>query len=158
MSDAELDGTPSEPSAATPKVDVAGGPKRRGKVRKRHTVGKVLLASLVVLGLVTGLGVVFLFRHLNGNLNVVDVTDQLTDRPTKVAVAGPQEPLNVLVMGSDTRDGAGNNIDGLTGGGERSDTTILLHVSADRKRAYGISVPRDLLIDRPDCKSKDGDT
>ena len=40
MPDAELDGTPSEPSAATPT-----GPKRRGKVRKRHTVGKVLLAT-----------------------------------------------------------------------------------------------------------------
>jgi len=158
MSDAELDGTPSEPSAATPRVDVAGGPKRRAKVRKRHTVGKVLLASVLVLGLVTGLGVAFIYRHLNGNLNVVDVTDQLTDRPTKVAVAGPQEPLNVLVMGSDTRDGAGNNIDGLTGGGERSDTTILLHLSADRKRAYGISIPRDLLVDRPDCTSKSGDT
>ena len=61
-------------------------------------------------------------------------------------------------MGSDSRDGAGNNIDGLTGGGERSDTTILLHVSADRKRAYGISIPRDLLVDRPECKSEDGDT
>ena len=54
-------------------------------------------------------------------------------------------------MGSDTRDGEGNNIDNLTGGGERSDTTILLHLSADRKRAYGISIPRDSLVDRPDC-------
>src|SRR4051812_11191616 len=143
MSDAELDGTPSEPSAATPKVDVAGGPKRRGKVRKRHTVGKVLLASVLVLGLATGLGVAFVYRHLNGNLNVVDVTDQLTDRPTKVAVAGPQEPLNVLVMGSDTRDGAGNKIDGLTGGGERSDTTIPPHPSAEPQRAHRSSGPPD---------------
>jgi len=66
--------------------------------------------------------------------------------------------LNVLVMGSDTREGAGNNIDGLTGGGERSDTTILLHLSADRKRAYGISIPRDLLVDRPECKTESGTT
>jgi LCP family protein required for cell wall assembly len=153
MSDAELDGTPSEPSAATP-----AGPKRRGKVRKRHTVGKVLLASVVVLGLTTGLGVAFLYRHLNGNLEVLDPSDQLSNRPDKVVVEGPREPINVLVMGSDTRDGAGNNIDGLTGGGERSDTTILLHVSADRKRAYGISVPRDLLVDRPECKKENGDT
>jgi LCP family protein required for cell wall assembly len=158
MPDAELDGTPSEPSAATANAEVAGGPKRRGKVRKRHTVGKVLLATVLVLGLTTGLGVAFIYRHLNDNLNVVDVTGQLTDRPTKVAVEGPKEPLNVLVMGSDTRDGEGNNIDGLTGGGERSDTTILLHLSADRTRAYGISIPRDLLVDRPDCKDEDGNT
>jgi LCP family protein required for cell wall assembly len=153
MPDAELDGTPSEPSAATPT-----GPKRRGKVRKRHTVGKVILASVVVLGLTAGLGVAFLYRHLNGNLEVLDPSDRVTNRPDKVAVEGPREPLNVLVMGSDTRDGDGNNIDGLTGGGERSDTTILLHVSADRERAYGISIPRDLLVNRPDCKAENGDT
>jgi LCP family protein required for cell wall assembly len=153
MSDAALDGTPSEPSAATPT-----GPKRRGKVRKRHTVGKVLLASVVVLALTTGLGVAFLYRHLNGNLEVLDPSAQLSNRPDKVAVEGPREPINLLVMGSDTREGEGNNIDGLTGGGERSDTTILLHVSADRERAYGISIPRDLLVDRPECTKENGET
>ena len=75
---------------------------------------------------------------------------QLVDRPVKKKVEGPKEPLNILVMGSDTRE-AGNNIDNLTGGGERSDTTILLHLSADRDRAYGISIPRDSMVDRPEC-------
>jgi LCP family protein required for cell wall assembly len=131
-------------------------PKRRAKVRKRHTIGKVLLASALVLAMATGLGTIWLYRHLNGNLNVLDPTSQLTDRPDKVAVEGPKEPLNVLVMGSDSRDCDGCNIDNLTGGGQRSDTTILFHVSADRKRAYGISIPRDLIIDRPDCRGEDG--
>jgi len=133
-------------------------PKRKGKVRKRHTVAKVLVASLVVLGLVTGLSVVFIYRHLNGNLNVVDLTPQLgTDRPDKKSVSGPQEPLNILVMGSDARDCNGCNIDNLTGMGQRSDTTILFHLSADRTRAYGISIPRDSMVDRPTCKSPSGD-
>src|SRR5690242_11938843 len=118
MSDAEPDGTPSDASVATPR-----GPKRRARRNARHTVGKVLLASVVALALATGLGVVFLYRHLNGNLEVLDPTTQLSNRPTKVET-GPQEPVNVLVMGSDSREGAGNNIDGLTGDGERSDTTI----------------------------------
>lgn len=136
----------------------SGAPKRRGRGRKRHTVGKILLASVVVLAMGTGLSVVFLYRHLSGNLNVLDVTNQLEDRPDKVKVLGPQDPLNILVMGSDSRDGAGNNIDGLTGGGQRSDTTILLHLSADRTRAYGISIPRDSAVDRPECKKDDGTT
>ena len=131
-------------------------PKRRARGRKRHTVGRALLAVVLVLAMATGLSIVFLYRHFNGNLNVLDVTGQLENRPDKVAVAGPQEPLNVLVMGSDNRDCAGCNIDNLTGGGERSDTTILLHLSADRKHAYGISIPRDSIVDRPDCKSDDG--
>lgn len=129
----------------------SGAPKRRADGHRRHTVGIVLLSSVVVLALVTALSVVFLYRHLNGNLTVADVTGQLEDRPEKEDVAGPQEPINILVMGSDDRDAEGNNIDGLTGSGQRSDTTILLHLSADRERAYGVSIPRDSIVDRPEC-------
>jgi LCP family protein required for cell wall assembly len=137
----------------------AEAPKRRGRAGKRRTVGRVLLATAVVLALATGLGVVYLYRHLNGNLDVVDVTDQLGDRPEKQEVAGPQEPLNILVMGSDDRDAAGNNIDNQElGSSDRSDTTILMHLSADRKRAYGISIPRDSLVTRPTCKNEDGES
>jgi LCP family protein required for cell wall assembly len=152
MSDAEHSSAQHLPSA----YDRGG--KRRGRARRAHTVGKVLLASVVTLAMLTGLSVAFFYRHLNGNLNVRDLSSQMYDRPDKVKVRGPKEPLNILVMGSDTREGAGNNIDGLTGGGERSDTTILVHLSADRKTAYGVSIPRDTLVDRPDCKSADGDT
>ncbi len=151
---------PPTPSVevATPEPRVTRRGKRRAKRRRTHTVAKVLVSTLVVLGLVTGLSVTYLYRHLNGNLTVMDIDDQLVgDRPDKVEVTGPQEPLNVLVMGSDTREGA-NNIDGLTGGGERSDTTLLLHFSADRERAYGVSIPRDSMVDRPECRTEDGTT
>ena len=136
--------------------DVANGkPKRRAKVKKRHTVGRVLLVTSVVLALVTGLSTLYLYRHYNANLDVLDIGKQLVDRPDKKKVEGPKEPLNILVMGSDDRDAPGNNIDNLTGGGKRSDTTILLHLSADRKRAYGISIPRDSLVNRPECLDED---
>jgi LCP family protein required for cell wall assembly len=74
-----------------------------------------------------------------------------------VVVEGPKDPLNILVMGSDARDCDGCNIDNLTGMGERSDTTILLHLSADRTRAYGVSIPRDSMVDRPTCQTEDGE-
>jgi LCP family protein required for cell wall assembly len=99
---------------------------------------------------------VYSYRHFNENLTILDVTSQLgDDRPDKVAVEGPREPINVLVMGSDSRDGEGNNIDGLKGGGQRSDTTLLVHLSADRKNAYGVSLPRDAMVQRPTCFTKD---
>lgn len=149
---------PDEDDATTAPAD-SGAPKRRGRVKKKHTIGKVLLVTSLVLALATGLGVVYLYRHLNGNLDVIDVTKQLgEDRPDKEEVEGPKEPLNILVMGSDTREGAGNNIDNLTGGGARSDTTILFHLSADRERAYGVSIPRDSLVTRPTCKSESGES
>lgn len=131
------------------------GPRRKGRAPRKHTVGKVLLATTVVLALATGLGVVYLYRHLNGNLTVLEIDDVVTDRPDKAPVEGPQEPLNVLVMGSDTRDCDGCALDNESGG-DASDTTILMHLSADRKRAYGVSIPRDTLVDRPSCKAPDG--
>ena len=136
---------------------VASG-KRRGRRKRRHTVAAVVTASVVVMSIVTALSVVFLYRHLQDNLDYQDLSEQLTDRPDKKDVdTGPQEPLNILVMGSDTREGKGNRIDGETGGGG-SDTTILFHLSADREFAYGVSIPRDTLVDRPDCLDENGDT
>jgi len=141
---------PSSPSPAP-----AGG-KRRAEPKRRHTVLQVLGATLIVLVLVTGLGMVYLYRHLNGNLTVLNANDEIVgDRPDKVAVEGPHEPLNILVMGEDSRDCKGCDIDGLTGGSGRSDTTILLHLSADRRHAYGVSIPRDTIVDRPECKTDD---
>ena len=131
------------------------GGRRRG--RPSHRVAKVMAACLLTLALVTGLSVALIYRHLNGNLNREDLGAQLgEDRPPEVAVEGPHKPLNILVMGSDTREGAGNDVDTATGGG--SDTTILFHLSADRESAYGISIPRDSLVDRPECYEEDGST
>ncbi len=146
---------PAEGSDAPP-ASSAG--RRRGKGRRRHVVGRVVVATAVVLGMVTGLSVVYFYRHLNDNLTILDIAQQLDNRPDKERSALPKEPLNILVMGSDDRDGEGNNIDGLTGDGARSDTTILFHLSADRKNAYGVSIPRDTLVDRPDCTDEDGET
>ncbi|MEQ7847039.1 LCP family protein [Nocardioides kribbensis] len=152
-------GSTGQPDVATPDTAVTRTGKRRARRRRSHTVLKVVLTTVLVLAMVSGLSVTYLYRHLSGNLTVLDIDDQIVgERPDKVEVAGPQEPLNILVMGSDSRDGEGNNIDGLTGGGERSDTTIFLHLSADRERAYGVSIPRDSMVDRASCKTGDGET
>jgi len=132
----------------------SSAPKRKGKVARRHTVGRVILISAVVLALVTGLGTIYFIRHLDGNIEGVSLDALGEDRPEKV-YRGNGEPLNILVMGSDTREGEGNAIDG-EGGGGGSDTTILVHLSADRERAYAVSIPRDSIVDRPECN--DGDS
>src|SRR4029077_20282783 len=66
-------------------------------------------------------------------------------------------PLNILILGSDTRDGDDNFIGGDQGIG-RSDTAIVLHLSADRKWAVGVSIPRDSEVELPPCKKTDGGT
>ena len=129
-----------------------GAPKRKAEVPKKRTVGRVILASVVVLALVTGLGMVYLYRHLNGNLDIQDVSEALGDDRPEEVYAGNGQPLDILVMGDDTRSGD-NKIDQETGGG--SDTTILVHLSADRSRAYAVSIPRDSIVERPDCGEDD---
>lgn len=111
------------------------------------------LATVLVVALTAGF---FVYRHLEGNITSMDVEDALgTDRPDEVVKADVEhKPLNILLLGSDTREGQGNNIGGDTPG--LSDTTILLHLSADRDRAYGVSIPRDSMVERPECERKDG--
>jgi LCP family protein required for cell wall assembly len=123
----------------------------------RRTVARVVALTLVTISLVTGLTVAVLYRHFDSNLNVVDITPQLGhDRPAAPPVTAQKGPVNILVMGSDNRDAPGDRIDNLTGIGQRSDTTILLHLSGDRQRAYGVSVPRDSIVNRPSCLGQDG--
>ena len=131
------------------------GPKRKGQAPRKHTVAKILLAVVLALSIIVGLGVVYFYRHLSGNLTVVQLGNLLEDRPEK-EVEGPQEPLNILVMGSDTRECDGCALDN-EAGGNASDTTILMHFSADRNRAYGVSIPRDTIVDRPACKTQGGE-
>jgi LCP family protein required for cell wall assembly len=141
---------------AKPNANDESNARHRGTAETRHTVLRAFGYVVVVMAVVVGLFSVYSYRHFNENLTILDVTSQLgSDRPDKVAVEGPREPINVLVMGSDSRDGEGNNIDGLRGGGQRSDTTLLVHLSADRKNAYGVSLPRDAMVQRPTCFTKD---
>jgi len=95
--------------------------------------------------------VVVAYKHLEGNISVIDDPGNLKNRPVQTV----PKALNVLVMGSDTRQGAnGVGIGGQTPG--LSDTTILLHLSANRRFAYGVSLPRDAMVERPACYKKGG--
>ncbi|MCF6376350.1 LCP family protein [Nocardioides KLBMP 9356] len=150
--EAPSDAPPGPSSTAhptAPSTAPSDGPKRRGKVARKHTVGRVVLISALTLALVTALSVVYFVRHLNGNIEGVSIGDVLSeeDRPQEV-YKGNGEPLDILVMGSDSRDCEGCDIDQEGGGG--SDTSILVHISADRSRAYAVSIPRDSIVDRPD--------
>ena len=130
-------------------------PRHKDRHPRRRLILKRIVIGISVLAVVLATVFVVAYKRLEGNINGIDITKSIgPDRPAEVKVEGPKKPLNVLIMGSDDRKGT--NIGGETPG--LSDTAILLHLSADRKRAYGVSIPRDLMIDRPTCYSKDGQT
>ena len=67
--------------------------------------------------------------------------------------------VNILVGGTDSRSGASGEL----GAGDedevpglRNDSTMVIHVSADRSRVQIVSIPRDTLVDIPACKHRDG--
>ncbi|CAL9295513.1 LCP family protein [Streptomyces sp. SudanB182_2057] len=149
---------------STPAITEPGttAPRRRGKGRRRKapSTGRKALratawtaAGVVVLG---GAGAGFVFFKLNGNLHSVDLNQALgTDRPEKVDNGSE----NILVLGSDTRAGTNKKL----GGGEddgsaRSDTAMIVHVYEGHKQASVVSIPRDTLVDRPECTDTKGTT
>jgi LCP family protein required for cell wall assembly len=111
-------------------------------------------------------GAAALYVRLNSNINAIDASDLIDTLPEpEVTATGPTDPddpnagqpVNILLMGSDERDGENEAIGGYVGG-MRSDTTILAHISADRTRVELISIPRDSLVDIPTCTMSDGST
>jgi len=82
----------------------------------------------------------------------------LTDangKPFAPAPADLKGPINMLLVGSDTRSGVDPRIFGNVSS-TLADVIILLHVSADRKNAVALSFPRDLLVPWPACPSSTG--
>ncbi|MEU6216956.1 LCP family protein [Streptomyces sp. NPDC047022] len=154
------------PAESTPDAGIAdgatmGGPGRgkgrrrkpRGKGRKAVLVTAWTAAGIVVLG---GTGVGYLYFKLNGNIHSVDINQALgNDRPLKVDNGSE----NILVLGSDSRSGGNKKLGGGTDDGSaRSDTAMIVHLYKGHKRASVVSIPRDTLIDRPECTDTKGTT
>ncbi len=68
------------------------------------------------------------------------------------------EAINILLMGSDSRDGENGDIGGNVAQGMRNDTTIIMHIASDRSRVDLVSIPRDAQVEIPSCKYFDGTT
>nr|WP_217164752.1 LCP family protein [Streptomyces sp. AC512_CC834] len=128
-------------------------------LRRRRRRRRLGLAGVVVVVLAAGaVGVGWaVYAKLNGNITsdeaaAAELARYEKERPTSL-VRGAQ---NVLLIGSDSRSGDGNARYGRDSGTERSDTTILLHLSAGRDSATAVSLPRDLMVNVPGCHRPDG--
>ncbi|MFF7262758.1 LCP family protein [Streptomyces sp. NPDC008159] len=130
---------------------------RRRKPREGHSRAALAVvwtaAGVLVLG---GTGVGYLYFKLNGNLKSVDINHALgTDRPVDVD-NGSQD---ILVLGSDTRSGSNKKLGGgVDDGSARSDTAMIVHVYEGHKKASVVSIPRDTLVERPECTDTHGKT
>ncbi|MEV7186012.1 LCP family protein [Kitasatospora sp. NPDC093102] len=139
-------------------TDIADGraASRAKRKPKRSTKEKVLWATAGCTALAV-LGGGALYYRLNSNISTFDGDALSKDRPEASAPdAQGRTPVNVLLIGSDSRGNGNSDLGGGGDGGARSDTAILLHVYADHKHAVGISIPRDSLVTLPPCKLPNG--
>ncbi|MFE2039050.1 LCP family protein [Streptomyces scopuliridis] len=129
----------------------AGRRKRKSpKSRKKKALvwtGGVMAFLLVGLSV----GGYFVYQHFNGNIDTIDVQGAGSGGFKK------DQPVNILLIGTDKRTGAGNEGYGDAGSVGHADTTLLFHVSKDRTNATVLSIPRDLITDIPDCETKTAD-
>ncbi|MGW2313513.1 LCP family protein [Actinomadura luteofluorescens] len=131
--------------------DTAAPARRAGRRRKGLRWVAIGAAALL---LVAGGGAAWLYHDLVGGIEQKHVSDKLgVNRPKKL-----NKSLNILLIGSDTREGENSEyaVPGMAGA--RSDTTILLHLSPNRDQAVGISFPRDSMVKMPSCKKEKGGT
>ncbi|MER6832883.1 LCP family protein [Streptomyces cellulosae] len=154
-------GIPPEGQGAAgrrPGPGAGSSPSVRGSVRRRRrrwVWGVGLGVSLALVGAAAAGWAVYM--KLEGNITpdeaaAAELARFEKDRPTALV----KDALNILLIGSDSRAGAENGRYGHDPGTERSDTVILLHLSAGRRSATAVSVPRDLMVDVPDCRRRDG--
>ncbi len=134
-------GTPEPPPGRR-----GGRPGQRGLRARKALLWIGGTTAFVVLATGTA-GYVYL-KHLEGNVDTTDVGDAGSGSFSR------DEAFDILVLGTDRRTGSGNEGYGDAGSAGHADTTILLHVSEDRTNATALSIPRDLIVDIPDCPTQ----
>lgn len=127
-----------------------------GRAVLRRRIGAGLVALLLV---IVGSAVVF-YLHLNGNLR----TAPLTSGGHETAGPSGHAPINLLVIGSDTRASSTDCAIGgdcsassatstkATSAAANGDVLMVVHIAADRSNATVMSIPRDTVITVPACK------
>ncbi|MFF2226707.1 LCP family protein [Streptomyces globisporus] len=168
----EGDSTEGGPAESGPKAGSESGPKaaagadgvqtwadrpKAGIVaaRKSHWLRWTALAASFLVLVAAGVGW-WMYKKLDGNITTdtsaaAELKAYEKERPTPVVM----DAQNILLIGSDSRAGDNRKYGRDDGGSQRSDTTILLHLAADRKSATAVSIPRDLMVEIPSCSTGD---
>ncbi|MEU1481388.1 LCP family protein [Streptomyces sp. NPDC001668] len=137
------------------------GPGRHGRRRAKrgHRMLRWSATTLAVLILGSaGAGYLY-YQHLNDNIRKGERSSGDSKAKKTEANAAGQTPLNILLIGSDSR----NSDENVKLGGSRDnrgnpplgDVQMLIHLSADRKSAAMVSIPRDTRVDIPRCVDPD---
>lgn len=126
---------------------------------RRRSVLKLLGITAAVLILLVGVGAAGAGWYLRDSLQTIDQNIERFTAPD-VQIPEAQRPVviapeatNILLLGSDSRISAGDPSQ-WTFGAQRTDAIMVLHIPANRKSAYIVSIPRDSWVSIPNRKDK----
>ncbi|MCU1554694.1 MAG: hypothetical protein JWM13_2180 [Arthrobacter sp.] len=127
--------------------------RRPQQDRKRHTGRNVLLgfvAFFLVAAAVAGVFAFNLAQSFDSKAQKIDnaFPDEST-RPDKVEAAAGPSATNMLLLGSDSRAASVDAAEAGAPTDQRSDTMMWVHIPADRKNIYIMSILRDTWVDIP---------
>lgn len=112
-----------------------------------------LAGTLSVLVLLGSSGGYLLVHRYDGNINRLEGVFDGLERPPGESAAAEEGPVNVLIVGSDSREGLapGEDFQGPdeTITGQRADTIILAHLYGDDDLVQLVSFPRDSWVQVP---------
>ena len=111
----------------------------------------VLVSTLVILGTVVALK---FMATLGGGTDI----GAPGDAPPPQNLASIPGGANVLVIGSDDRSGQGAEFgEGQDeASGVLNDVNMVIHISEDLQHITAVSIPRDTIVDTPDCTNDEG--
>src|SRR5664279_4808807 len=138
--------SPFGPDPETEGPEATGGPRRAQPGGVRHGIrwGRIAIITIAVLFATVAAAVGYFGLRLNQSVTSISRDSSLLptgSRPPSASntVNTTYTAMNILLIGSDTR--------GTDQG--RSDSFIVVHISADRKSVYLISFPRDMWVTIP---------
>ena len=130
--------------------------------RLRQLLGALAVLLAGVLFVVSSAGFVYASLSSQFANRVVNIDAYASDEQNKATPDSFEgRAVNILVVGTDSRNGASGELgagDADDVPGLRNDSTMVIHISADRSRVQIVSIPRDTLVDIPACKHRDGTT
>jgi LCP family protein required for cell wall assembly len=138
--------TPESMSDLLDAPAAVGAEARHTRRRRRKGFVAAVVAGALLLVVVGGGAAFFVVRAaLDANIERIDDPFAALDpetRPAPAPAKGTTAPVNILVLGSDSRISAGDP-SAWEFGAQRTDAIMLVHLSADRQSASAISIPRD---------------
>jgi LCP family protein required for cell wall assembly len=131
------------------------GIARHGRLRRSNPwlAGLKALSGALAIVMVSGVSVAAIaVKQIQDDIVIASIPQDSEAPPDIAAMPGG---FNILIAGSDTREGQGGLGGGIEEDGVLNDVNILLHVAEDHRSAVAVSIPRDLIVPKPECPNQE---